>query len=68
MRGSGGVGVLIREVLKEYAVEALDSDVEGVLWLRMSKEQEEQSLVLAVCYIPLDSSSRGGGAEELFNY
>ena len=29
MRGSGGVGVLIREeVLKEYAVEVLDSDVE----------------------------------------
>ena len=33
VRGSGGVGMLIREeVLKEYAVEVLDSDVEGVLW------------------------------------
>ena len=40
------------EVLNEYAVEVLDSDVEGVLWVRMSKEQEEESLVLAVSYIP----------------
>ena len=40
------------EVLKEYAVEVLDSVVEGVLWVRMSKEQEEESLVLAVSYIP----------------
>ena len=66
VRGSGGVGVLIREeVLKKYAVEVLDSDVEGVLWLRMSKVQEEESLVLAVCYIPPESSSREIGVEEV---
>ena len=66
VRGSSGVGVLIREeVLKEYAVEVLDPDVEGVLWVRMSKEQEEESLVLAVCYIPPESSSREVGVEEV---
>ena len=50
VRGSGGVGVLIREeVLKEYAVEVLDSDVDDALWLRLSnKEEEEGSFVLAV--------------------
>ena len=53
VRGSGGVGVLIREeVLKEYAVEVLDSDVDDVLWVRLSNEEEEEgSLVLAVCYL-----------------
>ena len=58
--------MLIREeVLKEYVVEVLDSDVDGVLWLRMSKAQEEESLVLAVCYIPPESSSREIGMEEV---
>ena len=58
--------MLIREeVLKEYVVEVLDSDVEGVLWLRMSKAQEEESLVLAVCYIPPESSSLEIGMEEV---
>ena len=43
VRGSGGVGVLIREeVLKEYVVEVLDSDVDDVLWLRLSNEEEEE--------------------------
>ena len=66
VRGSGGVGVLIREeVLKEYTVEVLDSDVEGILWLRLSKERDEESLVLAVCYIPPESSSREVGVEEI---
>ena len=46
--------MLIREkVLKEYAVEVLDSDVDDVLWLRLSNEEEEKgSLVLAVCCLP----------------
>ena len=53
VRGSGGVGVLIRkEVLKQYAVKVLDSDVDDVLWVRLSNEEEEEgSLVLAACYL-----------------
>ena len=66
VRGSGGVGVLIREeVLKEYAVEVLVSDVKDVLWVRMSKEQKEESLVLAVCYIPPVFSQEVGVEEVL---
>ena len=66
VRGSGGVGVVIREeLLKEYAVEGLDSDVDDVMWLRLSNEEEEEgSVVLAVCYLPPETSSRGMGGEE----
>ena len=36
--------------MKEYAVEVLDSDMDDVLWVRLSNEEEEEgSLVLAVC-------------------
>ena len=53
------------EVLKEYAVVVLDSDVDDVLWVRLSNEEEEEgSLVLAVCYLPPETSSRGMGGEE----
>ncbi len=58
--------MLIREEgVKGNLGEGLDSDVDGVLWLRMSKAQEEESLVLAVCYIPPESSSREIGMEEV---
>ena len=36
MRGSGGVGFLIKETcLRQYEVEILDDEVEDVLWIRM---------------------------------
>ena len=60
VRGSGGVGLLIREeVLEGYAAEILESDIEDIMWVRMRQvdEDEEEALVLAVCYIPPESSS-----------
>ena len=66
VRGSSGVGVLIgMEVVKEYAVEVLDSDMDDVLWVRLSNEEEEEgSLVLAVCYLQPETSSWGMGGEK----
>ena len=61
--------VIWEELLKEYAVEGLDSDVDDVLWLRLSNEEEEEgSLVLAVCYLPPETSSRGMGGEETWQF
>ena len=58
VRGSSGVGVLIREeVLKRYQVEILEADVEDMLWMKMNQGKEEEGLVLAVCYVPPASSS-----------
>ena len=59
MRGSDGVGLLVcEEVLERFTVEVLEADMEDVLWVRLSQEEEE-CLVLAVCYIPSESSSQG---------
>ena len=47
MRGSGGVGLLIREeVLEGYAAEILESDIEDIMWVRMRQvdEDEEEAL------------------------
>ena len=36
VRGSGGVGLLIREeILVGYTIKILDSDVEDILWMRI---------------------------------
>ena len=36
VRGSGGVGLLIKEeVLESYTIEILESDVEDILWVRI---------------------------------
>ena len=68
VRGSGGVGLLIKEeVLESYTIEILESDVEDILWVRIRQveEEEDEALVLAVCYIPPESSSRGVSAEDV---
>ena len=68
VRGSGGVGLLIKEeVLERYTIEILESDVEDILWVRIRQveEEEDEALVLAVCYIPPKSSSRGVSAEDV---
>ena len=65
-RGSGGVGVLIRDdILNEYTVEVIDSEVEDVMSVKMCSTQDEgEELLLAVCYIRPESSSSGRSAEE----
>ena len=47
-------------------LEVPEADVKAVLWVRLSQEEEE-CLVLAVCYIPLESSSRGEGQRKPTN-
>ncbi len=54
---------MCEEVFERCVVEALDTDVEDVLGVWLSQENEE-ILMLAVCYIPPQSLSCGRGAEE----
>ena len=43
VRGSGGVGLLIKEeVLESYTIEILESDVEGLLWVRIREVEEKE--------------------------
>ena len=49
------------EVLERVGVEVIDADFEDVLWVCL--EQEDEALMLAVCYLPPESSSRGQGVE-----
>ena len=67
MRGSGGVGVLVREELLDvYTVEVLDRSAEDKTWVHLKSKQGEGDLVGAVCYVPPEASSRGKSEEETF--
>jgi len=64
VKGSGGVGVLIREeVLKRYQVEILEAEIEDIL---LNQGEEEDELVFIVCYVPPESSSCGRSSDKYF--
>ena len=60
VRGLGGVGVFVRNaLLNDWAVEVVDAEVEDILWLKLECSKVSSIIVLAVCYLPSMSSSRG---------
>ena len=52
-----------KEVLEGLEVEVLDTDLEDVIGVRMSQEDEED-LMKTVRYLPPEASSCGPGVEE----
>ncbi|CAC5399360.1 unnamed protein product [Mytilus coruscus] len=59
VRGSGGVGVLIkREIVDSYSCEIINSDFEGILWIKLNATDTDFCVYVAVCYLPPAGSSR----------
>ena len=69
LRGSGGIGFLISENrLREYDINVLDISYDGICWIRtQSKSDNELSVILCVCYLPSEGSSRGNNAQEFYD-
>ena len=60
MRGSGGVGVFVRNaLLNGWALEVVCAEFEDILWLKLECSQVSSIIVLAVYYLLPMSSSRG---------
>ena len=58
MRGSGGVGFLVKEELfSTWKFEVLHNDVEDISWVCLSSKMEDTSIVMLVCYFPPETSS-----------
>ena len=59
-RGSGGVGVLVKQsLLNHFSISILDSEMEGILWLQFVDTVNSNDFSMAVCYLPPANSSRG---------
>ena len=51
VRDSGGVGVLVKNViLRDWSVKVVDAELEHVMWVKL--EHKETSNLIAVCYFP----------------
>ena len=56
-RGSGGVAVLIKNVvLKDFKVEILNDDIQDIMWLKFSNN--EDVFYLCICFLPLETGKR----------
>ena len=61
IRGSGGVGIFIKdELLKFLDVVILDDTVEDVMWVEIKSRiwNEWEGLLLGICYVPPELSGR----------
>ena len=70
-RGSRGVnwfsgkrGTVTVTIILQWNIQVLDSDVEDMLWICLSSKVDNNSLIMAVCYFPPESSSYGRSSEE----
>ena len=55
-RGSGGVAILIKtEILELFEVEILNDDIQDILWLKLSKNND--SFCICICYLPPENSA-----------
>ncbi|CAC5390279.1 unnamed protein product [Mytilus coruscus] len=58
-RGSGGVGVLVKnEIYNSYTFDTLDLEFDGILWIKMRSKTDFLSLCIAICYLPPAESCR----------
>jgi len=69
LRGSGGVGFLIKNsILINYIIKVVDDSVEDILWLEIKcKNDPTNYLHVCSCYLPPENSTRGCKAEEFFD-
>ena len=66
-RGSGGVGVFVRDDLVQiFEISVLDKTVEGILLLKLSTRLGTENLVLCVCNLPPAESTGHVDAESFY--
>ena len=69
VRGSGGVGILIKDSLfNKYSIDIVDKNYEDIIWVSCTQTKDpDQVLYICVCYLPPASSSRGDKSHEFFD-
>ena len=67
VRGSGGVGMLVKSSWCQlWSGEIVNVETEDIMWMKFVNKQTMEVLFVAVCYIPPEGSSRDVDAEERF--
>ena len=69
VRGSGGVGVLVKEsMFDRFSIDIVDKRYEDILWITCTQlNNPENVLFICVCYLPPAASSRGDRSHDVFD-
>lgn len=68
IRGSGGVGILVKtSVLHTYSIAVVEEKFEGILWIQLIHKHTKAITGICVCYLPPPNSSRGDHSQEFFD-
>jgi hypothetical protein len=66
-KGSGGVGVLVRdELMTDYSVRVIDRSYEGVIGIQLKHKVSEFTLLIFACYLPPENSPWGRDAVSFY--
>ena len=67
-KGSGGVGILVKEsLLSQYSISTLDDELDGILWVQFTGDSICSDFAMCICYLPPSNSSRGDLSVEFFD-
>ncbi|VDI45625.1 Hypothetical predicted protein [Mytilus galloprovincialis] len=67
IRGSGGVGLLVKlDLLDNFDCDILSSEYEGVLWIKLNSKVNDVCFCIAVCYLPPAESTRSLESDVFF--
>lgn len=67
-KGSGGVGVFIRnELYEQFNIENIDCETEGMFWFSLTDKSTTEKLLFCVCYVPPANSTRQINVGEYFD-
>ena len=69
VRGSGGVGVLVKEsMFDRFSIDIVDKSHEDILWIACTQISNPDKIVfICVCYLPPAASSRGDKSHDVFD-
>ena len=69
VRGSGGVGVLVKEsMFDRFSIDVVDKRHEDILWLACTQiNNPDNTIFIGVCYLPPAASSRGDKSHDVFD-
>ena len=69
IRGSGGVGVLIKEsMFNRFSIDTVDKRYEDILWISCTQiDNPDNVIFICVCYLPPAASSRGDRSHDVFD-
>ena len=68
-RGSGGVGILVKNsLIDQYFVVIIDQTVDGILGIKFRNKFNNYEFIVFVCYLPPESSIWGRNSDAFFSH